>query len=474
MKPIIRKSIATFYPQGFIDSNNAPFIVLDEDIRKIVELKYQENIDEEKNVRMALISLKRVIFFNVKGLMILMNKIKKIREDVPNINVGLCDYSSMHYDVIRRFYDKDLDFSLYKTFKVATLFTTPSIGQESILVWNENYEQRNVLSIELFERGYNPIVVHGKKDFEEHFSRDGAYDDVVYETFIGSVAVIPFARVSGSAIIYTLTGYLDTTIDNQFDFAYHQKALRTGFKLFIFDMKNIVSMNVKAMGFFDRMVKDLKSYEGTVCIANLKRDSTLERMAIELEKLTIRLFLTLDELLNDKELLIELGGIIHEEHHEKSVTRGLVNHLPSFINATVSTLEMMIGISAVKTGRIKIKDLEVKNGGKKLASSIGFFGDLEGIIILIFPFELAKKSCSMMLGEDIHSLSEVLDALAEFVNVIAGRVKTHLAEQNTTISITLPRTYSSADELTKTLKLNKGVQVDLNFHNDTFTFFLTR
>ena len=465
MKPILRKRIATYYPQGFIDSNNAYFIVTDDSINWVLE----------KDVRMILVSLKRVVFFNINGITILLNNMKQAREKVPSIIIGFCDYNSMQYETIKRFFEKNLDFSLYKTFKVASLFTTPSTAQESILVWNESYEQRNLQSIELFERGYNPVVVHKRRDFLEHLKRENAYDEVVENTFIGSVGIVPFARISGSAIIYTLTGYLDGSIDNQFDYAYHNKAVRTGFKLFIFDMKNIVSMNVKVLDFFQRMVQDVAKHSGTIVIANLHESDTMLKIKSELEKLNIKFFDSLDDLLNNKELMTELGGVIKEEHsNSKSVTKHLVTHLPSFINATVSTLEMMLGVSAVKTGRIKIKDLEVKDGDKKLASSIGFYGDLEGIIILVFPFALAKKSCSMMIGEEIQTLGEVLDSLAEFVNVIAGRVKTHLAEQHIGISITLPRTYSSTNELIEALSLNKGVQVDLNFNEETFTFFLTR
>ena len=466
MKPILRKRIATFYPQGFIDTTNSYFIITDDDIKKLIP----------KDIRMVLVSLKRVVFFNINGITILLENMKKVQDQKKALIIGFCDYNQMQYETIRRFYEKNLYFSLYTTFKIATLFTTPSIAQESILIWNENYEQRNLQSIELFERGYNPVVAHRKRDFLEHLKREGAYDDIVRDTYIGSIGTVPFARVSGSSIIYTLTGYLDASIDNQFDYTYHSKAIRTGFKLFIFDMKNIISMNVKVINFFERLIFDMKELDGTVCVVNLKDVSTLEKIKLELENLGVQIFPTLDTLLNDKELLTELGGIIKEDHsHGKTVTKELIHHLPSFINATVSTLEMMLGVTAVKTGKITIKELEVQGGGtQKLASSIGFYGDIEGIIILVFPFALAKKSCSMMIGEEINNLAEVLDSLAEFVNVIAGRVKTHLTDQDLGVSITLPRTYSSVDELLSTLSLNKGVQVDLNFNKEPFTFFLTR
>jgi len=411
MKPVVRKKIATFYPQGFIDTNNAYYIMGDKDVNKLIN---------NDNIRMVLVSLKRVVFFNINGINILMDNMKKVKDARSAIVIGFCDYNIMQYETIRRFYEKNLFFSLYKTFRIATLFTTPSVGNESILVWNENYEQRNLQGIELFEMGYNPVVAHRKKDFIDHLKRENAYEEIVEDTYIGSVGIVPFARVSGSAVIYTLQGYLDATIEQQFDYIYHNKAIRTGFKLFIFDMKNIVSMNVKVLDFFERLVKDTTQIGGTICIVNLEEISSLRKIREELEEMNIQLFKNLEEILNNKELMIELGGVVKDDkEHHKALTKNLINHLPSFINATVTTLEMMVAIKAVKADRIKIKELELKDKKQKIASSIGFYGDLEGIIILVFPIELAKKSCSTMIGEEITSMGEVLDSLAEFVNIIA-------------------------------------------------------
>ena len=68
----------------------------------------------------------------------------------------------------------------------------------------------------------------------------------------------------------------------------------------------------------------------------------------------------------------------------------------------------------------------------------------------------------------------MLDALAEFVNIIGGRVKSLLSEKNISVDITLPRTYMNVDDLMEMMQGKKGVQVDLSFADDKFVFFLTR
>jgi len=464
MKPIIKKRIASFYPQGFVDSNNAYSFITKDDIEFL----------EDKDITMVLVSLKRVIFFNVNGISILLDSLKKIRKDM-NVTIGFCDYKKIQYDTIKRFFKKELNFSLYKTFRVATLFNNPSENEESILVWNELYEQRNLQTIELYERGYNPIVVQKESEFIEQKKKREAYDEIVFDTHLGVLGSTPFARVSGNAIIYTLRGYLDATIETKFDFVYHNNSLQVGFKLFIFDMKNIISMNVRALDFFEKLSIEAENNSANVVLVNFQEGGPLDNFRRELEKVNVKFIKDLDSILNDKPLLEKLGGISKKEDKKsRNLTRVLINQLPSFIKATAATLEMMTGLTAKKHSPIKIKDLTVDDIDDKLASSIGFYGDIEGIIILVFPTKIAKKSCSIMVGEDIESINEVLDTLAEFVNVIAGRVKYHLSEQDINVSITLPRTYPSMDDLLSALNVNKGVQVDLNFDDEIFTFFLTR
>ena len=136
-----------------------------------------------------------------------------------------------------------------------------------------------------------------------------------------------------------------------------------------------------------------------------------------------------------------------------------MNELPRFINATVNTLEMMTNAKAEKTDA-KVNTLSIDSTKGKLASSIGFYGNLDGLVILIFPLNIAKKSCELLLGEKTDNIEDILDTLAEFVNIIAGRVKSLLADQGISVDITLPRTYENVDELLITVNERKGVQVN--------------
>jgi len=115
-----------------------------------------------------------------------------------------------------------------------------------------------------------------------------------------------------------------------------------------------------------------------------------------------------------------------------------------------------------------------KASGKALmASSIAFYGDIDGMISLVMPKALVKKACSLLIGEESDDEGVLADALSELVNIVAGKSKTSLQEQGVNIDITLPRSYTGIEELTATLEGIKGVQVDFSFEEHPFTFYLS-
>ena len=134
---------------------------------------------------------------------------------------------------------------------------------------------------------------------------------------------------------------------------------------------------------------------------------------------------------------------------------------------------MMTNAQASKDS-MNIQTLEITDSENQYASSIGFYGDVDGMIILVFPKEIAKKACELLIGEATEDEEAVLDSLAEFVNIIGGRAKALLGEKKHRVDITLPRTYGDVASLMEMAQNKKGVQVNLSFEGSHFIFFLTR
>lgn len=464
MRATVKGRVAVFHPQGFLDGNNAPAYLTIDDI------KATENL----NIDMLLVSLKKVIFFNKNGLEVFIRLLLSIR-DLKHITVGLCDYDAAKFKTINSFYGGKLNFSLFRTEKIAELFApTNKSNSKTVLLYNEDPSQRSAMAIELFDYGHNPIIAQSKKEFDEKKQNPDLYYAIIEDTYLGMFGQKIATRVTGNAIIYTIANFLDAEIGNTFNIAYHNNSLNVGFRLFIFDAYKVVSMNVHALNFFTKLASSAAEYNATICFVGLTFEKTPITFKHDLEDAGIMFFDNMDDILKNKEVLQELGGSsAGSSKQTRTLTKTLINELPRFIDATVSTIAMMTNATATKNA-LNIQMLEVKESRNQFASSIGFYGDVDGIIILVFPKNIAKKACELLIGEETDDEEIILDSLAEFVNIIGGRVKSLLSEQKHSVDITLPRTYANVDSLMEMAQNKKGVQVDLNFEGSNFIFFLTR
>ncbi len=463
MRATVKGRIAVFHPQGFLDGNNAPSFLTIDDIKAT----------EALNIDMLLVSLKKVIFFNKNGLDVFIRLLLDIRNQ-KHITVGLCDYDHTKFKTINAFYGGNLNFSLFRTEKIAELFApTNKSDSKTVLLYNDDPSQRSAMAIELFDYGHNPIIAQTKKEFDEKKQTADLYYAIIDDTYLGLFGQKIATRVTGNAIIYTIANFLDAEIGNTFNIAYHNNSLNVGFRLFIFDAYKVVSMNVHALNFFTKLASSAAEYNATICFVGMTFEKTPESFKNELEDAGILFFDQMDDILKNKELLQELGGSSSASKQTRSVTKALINELPNFIDATASTISMMTNAKATKKS-VNMQTLDIGTARNQYASSIGFYGDVDGMIILIFPKKIAKKTCELLIGEDTDDEETMLDALAEFVNIIGGRAKALLGEKKQHVDITLPRTYGNVHALMEMAQNKKGVQVNLDFEESQFVFFLTR
>lgn len=465
MRATVKDGVAIFYPQGFLDGNNVGSLLTIEDIQATLHLK----------VDIVLVSLKKVIFFNRNGLDVFVKMFTKVRQ-TNHISVGFCDYDTKKFKAIMQFYAKDMNFSLFKSYDVATLFSTNYKNEKkSVLLYCNDKSQRSAMAIELHDNGHNPIIAQTKDDFLTKKKAEAAYDIIIEDSYIGQMGQKIATRVTGNAIIYTVSAFLDAEITSTFNIEYHNNSLNVGFRLFIIDAYKVVSMNIHAMNFFSKLASSAAEYNATICFVGMSFEKTQKSFKETLEDSGIMFFKQMEDILGDKELLEELNGgsSATAVKQKRTLNKLLVTKLPSFINATVATLEMMTNAEAVKEAA-QVDEIKIGDKEHKIASSIGFYGAIDGMIILVFPKEIAKTACELLIGEKTDDEELILDSLAELVNIVGGKLKLLLEDYNIMIDITLPRTYHNIDSLLEVTNQRKGVQVDLKFDNDKFLFFLTR
>lgn len=465
MRALIKNGIGVFAPQGFLDGDNAASYLSLEDVDATVKL----------NVDMILISLKKVIFFNKNGLDVFINLFKKIRQSQKNITVGFCDIDHKKYVAITKFYANNINFSVFNTHSTAALFSSSYKNQnKNVLLYSSDKSQRTAMAIELHDFGHNPIVCHTEEEFLEKSSHKSAYDNIIKDTYIGQMGESIATRVTGNAVIYTISAYLDAEIGNTFNIAYHKNSLNVGFRLFIFDAYKVVSMNIHALNFFTRLATAAAEYNATICFVGLSAEKIQDAFQDTMEDAGILFYSQMEDILENKELLKELGASSAANvKHKRAINKAIAAKLPEFIDATVATIEMMTNSKAIKEAA-EVNSISIKETDGKIASSIGFYGDIDGMVVLVFPKGIAKKACELLIGEETDDIEMILDTLAELVNIVGGKVKSLLGDNGVSVNITLPRTYHSIDGLLEVAQDKKGVQVDLAFDNDKFLFFLTR
>ncbi len=76
---------------------------------------------------------------------------------------------------------------------------------------------------------------------------------------------------------------------------------------------------------------------------------------------------------------------------QRKITKELVELLPYFVKSTIETIELLTGIEAKKE-KPEYTEIEIDTNKNYVSSSIGFYGDVDGLMILIFAEELSKNS----------------------------------------------------------------------------------
>lgn len=464
MRAVVKDGIGVFHPQGFLDGNTNATNLSIEDIEATLH----------NNAGMILVSLKKVVYFNRNGLDGFVKMFKKVRLK-NHATVGFCDYDSKKYHAIMRFYENDLSFSLFQTQEIASLFADSFKNKsKNVLLYSADKSQRAAMAIELHDNGHNPVVAQTQEEFNQKAKAQNAYDIIIQDTFLGQMGQKVATRVTGNAIIYTVSSFLDAEIADTFNIAYHKNSLNVGFRLFIFDAYKVVSMNIHALNFFSKLSSAAAEYNATICFVGMTFDKTPITFKETLEDAGIMFFNNMDTILKDKELLEELGASSASTvQHKRQINKATVTELPNFIDATVETLEMMTNAQAIKES-VQMQTITIQKTQDTIASSIGYYGDMDGMVILVFPLAIAKKACELLIGEETDDKDLILDTLAELVNIVGGKVKALLGDANIRVDITLPRTYPNIESLLEIANNKKGVQVDLLFNEEKFLFFLTR
>ncbi|MEN0110055.1 MAG: chemotaxis protein CheX [Planctomycetota bacterium] len=111
-----------------------------------------------------------------------------------------------------------------------------------------------------------------------------------------------------------------------------------------------------------------------------------------------------------------------------------VEHINPFLKAVTNTFTTMLAADATR-GELQLGDAKVRHF--PISGLIGLSGKAQGMVVINLSTEVALQAASAMLMEEMTEVNDdVLDAVGELANVVAGQAKTDLDEYE--LSVGLP------------------------------------
>ena len=442
-------------PQGFLDANAASEYITPLDIQKI----------KNNNIKYISMDFSKVIAANMNALRFL-NDICKDLFKKYNVESAIFNPNNNIYQVVKNL--KDIYFHIFENELVEKIFFDEDyVEKRPIYVCCINDEEnKNMLIYYLLKRGYSPKVANNENEIKE----DAV---IIKNSLILKISNIVGAIVKNSIVYFFFDGFLDANLSEMFDIEYFRRNLLIGFKVFIFDMNRVKGMNIHAVRFLKTLGVEAAEYGALLAIVGLDQKAVKEELIKELMDMGYMFFANEEELFNSKEYeeAISSNEAIYKKG--KKITKDFILLLPYFINSTVSTIELMTGVKAKKE-QPKITEVNIDTTKNYVASSIGFYGDKEGMMILILSEKLTKRISKILLGVEYKSKEELNDLVGEFANIIVGTVKREIQKHDLKINITLPKVFDEMQNLKNIVINRKGVEVKFYFEDEEFYFYLVR
>ncbi len=108
-------------------------------------------------------------------------------------------------------------------------------------------------------------------------------------------------------------------------------------------------------------------------------------------------------------------------------------HINPFLRSLVNTFSTMLNCEA-RRGEIVLSNTEDRH--YPVSGVIGLSGKAVGTVVINLSEEVALKAASAMLMTELTSLDDdVLDAVGELANMVAGQAKAELEEYELSVSL---------------------------------------
>jgi CheY-specific phosphatase CheX len=457
-----KKSAVIIKPQGFLDSYNASLLITPADINNF----------ERRKIKTIELVCSNIISLNLNAARFLNDVFESLYK--KNIEVFIIEANKNVVSVFLKLPEKF--FNIIESTEVANVFCEDNDGNfdKNIYLYSDNIENKNMILYYLIKRGYTPIVLNSKEELTE---KKKSNPDALFieKSIISKMSNRVMSFTKDNMIFFYLDGFLDAKFTESFDIEYFRRSLIIGFKVFVFDATYVKGINIHAVRFLAKLAVESAEYGAVLCVVGLNTKEINKNMLIDMEDSGYIFFENMDEFNESEEVKEAMTHVtVTMKKNKKSLTKDTINLLPYFINATIESIELMTGVEAKKY-KPGIHTLEFNyKKNNYIASSVGFYGDLDGMLVLVFSENLTKSISKILLGEEAETKEDLVDIVGEFANIIVGNVKANISKQDKMIDLTLPKIFNNIESLFTLVKDKKGVEVRFTFEGEEFYFFLTR
>lgn len=462
MRPIIKQDIAIYAPEVRLGMEQGKEIctVLISNSATIRSLA----------LKAIYFSFENITDFD-EGAAILVAKALLAMQNKAGILVAFIGYSETQFPKLKALFP-NRSLPLFRTEAMASFLfglRMPPLNQEVIYFDTDGMAQ-TLVSKEIEIKGYDVTCVATMADFLQKRKAlgDKAFyiNDICFDT---AGNFIP-TTINHGIVTYSLYKKVDKSLSVLFNVQAHASRLREGYKVFIFDASDTKDFNAAALDFLVSLALNNTRFDAQMAICGLQ--SVVDKDKMDLcSRVNIRFFESIESALADPKIKEASQNYKQKEQARRGLTKQLVAQLPVFINAAIETLSQLTGGTACKTD-YKVTPYNKTGRADIMGAMITFEGDVAGVVTLSFAKDIVQEASMMLLGEECQSDSELIDVISEFTNIIAGRSKAVLGENNISIGISLPKPCKNEDEIAKELEGKQGVQVNLLLNDKPLVLFL--
>jgi CheY-specific phosphatase CheX/anti-anti-sigma regulatory factor len=441
-------------PQGFLDSQNASLIITPQDITKF----------KNKKIRYVSVDFSKIISANISGIRFLNDIFERLYKN--NIECNIFSPTNIVYNILLRI--KNRFFNIYENEEIEKIFTSEELIVKDIYICCiKNEENRNLIVFNLVKKGYLPLVVESE-------DKINSKDCVVIKKSVVSKFANTISAVTKNDIVYFFfDGFLDANIVTMFDIEYFRRSLLIGFRIFVFDMNNVKGLNIHAVRFLSKLGVEAAEYGALLAIIGLNTKGVQPKLLEDLEVVGFMFFADEKSFIESNEVKEAKENMQSIYKTQRKITKDMVEILPYFVNSTIETIELLTGIEAKKE-KAELTNIEIDKSKDYISSSIGFYGDIDGLLILIFSEELSKNISKILIGEELSKKEELIDMVGEFANIIVGNVKSEFQKKDIEIDLTLSKVFEELDKLEILVQNKKALKVKFYFDDEEFYIYLTR